>query len=486
MASSQIVRGSVVVAALCLASPAFSDTYVVPDLSLRWGPWEGWGVSLCWWANEYGSRDDLADLMFSRKIFEFQGNSVPGLGLNIVRYNAGSSGKSTVLGQRMVASRQLSSGRQMQGFWLDPASEDVNSFSWDWNLDANQRTMLLKAKERGADRFELFSNSPMWWMCANRNPSGAAKADQDNLQPSHFRDHAYYLAAIARVARDKWGIHFQSVEPFNEPRTAYWSAAGNQEGCHFEISSQDSVIRLLRRELDRAGLRDTVVAASDETSYNQATDTWRKLGSNAQRCVGRINVHGYQQAGKRDLLRSTTRPKPIWNSEYGEEDPTGLRLARNLTQDFQLLHPSAWCYWQAVDSGGWGLLSSARRGGQEVVNNKFFVLAQYSRHIRPGMEIIESGDMNTVIAFDRVNHRLVVVAVNEEGAQTAHYYMNSFPKFEGAATRWTTRFAGGDRYVERHDVRLTKKVLECPLPAGCVQTIEIEGVDLPEVAQGKR
>lgn len=62
---------------------------------------------------------------------------------------------------------------------------DPASASWDWNADANQRAMLLK-RERGADRFELFSNSPMWWMCANDNPSGAAKGSDDNLQFAQF------------------------------------------------------------------------------------------------------------------------------------------------------------------------------------------------------------------------------------------------------------------------------------------------------------
>jgi galactan endo-1,6-beta-galactosidase len=413
--------------------------------------------------------------MFSRKVVEFQGTLTPGLGLNIVRYNAGASGSSTVKGQRMIASPRISPRRQIQGFWLDPSSKDLNSSSWDWSADANQRAMLQKAKDRGADRFELFSNSPMWWMCADNNPSGAAKADQDNLLPAYYSAHAYYLAAVAKIAQSNWGIHFQSVDPFNEPSTAYWNADGTQEGCHFDLATQSTIIRQLRKELDRFDLSDTVVAASDETSYNQATSTWRKMTPSAKRFVSKLNVHGYQSSGKRDLLRASVQRIPIWNSEYGEEDSTGLRLARNLTLDFQLLHPSAWCYWQAVDGGGWGLVPSGRVN-LGTVNTKFFVLAQYSRHIRPGMEIIESGDMNTVMAFDRQTHRLVIVSLNDEGAQRAHFFLNSFAKCDGPVTRWTTQFLSGDRYVERHDVNLKNKVLDCQLPAGCVQTLEIDGV----------
>ena len=34
--------------------------------------------------------------------------------------------------------------------------------------------MMKAAHARGADKIELFSNSPVWWMCTNHNPSGSA------------------------------------------------------------------------------------------------------------------------------------------------------------------------------------------------------------------------------------------------------------------------------------------------------------------------
>lgn len=52
-----------------------------------------------------------------------------------------------------------------------------------------------------------------------------------------------------------------------------------------------------------------------------------------------MNTHGYQQGGgRRDLLYAATRGKRLWNSEYGEEDSTGLSLASNLNLDFAWLH----------------------------------------------------------------------------------------------------------------------------------------------------
>ena len=101
-------------------------------------------------------------------------------------------------------------------------SADPASASWDWSVDANQRTMMQKAASRGADVFELFSNSPMWWMCINHNPAGADNGANDNLQSWNYDQHAIYLANIAQYAAKNWGITFDSVEPFNEPMASWW------------------------------------------------------------------------------------------------------------------------------------------------------------------------------------------------------------------------------------------------------------------------
>ena len=53
---------------------------------------------------------------------------------------------------------------------------------------------------------------------------------------------------------------------------------GKQEGCHFEASTQRTVIKELRSELDRHGLSEVEIAASDESKFSQALSTWKKLG----------------------------------------------------------------------------------------------------------------------------------------------------------------------------------------------------------------
>jgi len=208
--------GLVLTFALGIQGWVWADSSTTINPQTTWGVWEGWGVSLCWWAKVFGTRDDLADLVFTTNNRVFLNLEVlPGLGMNIARYNAGACSSNSINGQSMQVSANIQPSRQMPGFWLDWFSSNQDTPSWLWTADANQRAMLLKAKARGANLLELFSNSPMWWMCSNHNPSGADSGGNDNLPFSNYQQHAVYLATIAKYAQDHWGVTFNYVEPFN-------------------------------------------------------------------------------------------------------------------------------------------------------------------------------------------------------------------------------------------------------------------------------
>lgn len=465
-----------------LPSAANADYTTTVNPATNWGTWEGWGTSLCWWGKAYGDRDDLADVCFTTKSVSYNGTSLPGLGLNIVRYNAGACSTVAAGGDNMVVSPNISPTRQMDGYWLDWNSSDPSSASWNWYADANQRNLLWKARDRGANLFELFSNSPMWWMCYNHNPSGSPTGLTDNLQSWNYQQHAAYLATIARYAHDNWGFTFHSVEPFNEPNSGWWTAGGTQEGCHFDISTQATVINYLRTELDNRGLNAALLTASDENTYDGATATWIGLGSTAQGNVQKINVHGYQDGGgRRDVLYTAAHNagKVLWNSEYGESDGTGLSLASNLTLDFRWLHNTAWVYWQALDGGGWGLIQADESAGTTgAVNLKYYVLAQFTRHIRAGMRIIDGGEANTVAAYDATNHKLILVTTNYGTAQTIGYDLSKFGTVpDGAVSRWATQTDGsGDKYTAHSGTQVSGKRFSVAFPTNTVQTFEVSGV----------
>jgi len=467
---------------------ARADATISVNPGTGYGTWEGWGTSLAWWANVFGARDDFADLFFTTKSVTYNGTSLPGLGLNIARYNLGACSWNTVSGESMVASANIPAYKQIEGYWQDWNNEDPTSSAWDWSADATQRAALTKAVSRGATT-ELFANSPMWWMCSNHNPSGASGGG-NNLQTWNYRQHASHLAAVALYAKNNWGVNFATVDPFNEPAASWWTATGTQEGCHMDASVQAAVLPYMRSELDTRGLTGVKISASDETNYDTARTTWAAFGSSTKALVNQVNVHGYQgSGGRRDLLYTdvvTTSGKKLWNSETGDGDGTGLTLASNLCYDFRWLHPTAWVYWQVMDpTAGWAMVAYNPSTLQPTtVQTKHYVMAQFSRHIRPGMTILDTGVSYAVAAYDASAKRLVIVAVNTStSAQTLTFNLANFTTVTGGSgglvPRWNTvTGGGGDLYTARSDTYLSGKSVAVPFAAGAVQTLQVDGVTI--------
>ncbi|KJA20351.1 glycoside hydrolase family 30 protein [Hypholoma sublateritium FD-334 SS-4] len=464
-------------------SPVVADITTTINPASNRGSWEGWGVSLAWWGKIFGTRSDLADIFFTKNLVSYSGSTLPGLGLNIVRYNAGASSSNSINGTTM-ASNSILSSRKIDGYWIDWTSSSPSSSSWSWGVDTNQRNMMALAKARGVDRFELFSNSPMWWMCSNHNPAGASDGGE-NIQSWNIANHAVYLATIAKYAHDNWGITFTSVEPFNEPSSSWWKSTNNQEGSHFSIATQTQVISALRTELNNRGLSSTAVSASDENTYDLAVSTWNSFNSTIRGKIGRINVHGYQQtSGRRDLLYSAASAAglKIWNSEYGDSDATGTQLAQSLLLDFSTLHPTAWTYWQAVDGSGWGLITGdVEAGSLSSATKKYFVLAQFTRHIREGMRILDSGNSAVAAAYDATNRKLVIVAANFNSGQYINFDLSKFsqPSTNGAAVaRWSTHLTSSEQYASYSDTVMSGTKFWSYFDQNTVQTFEVNNVSL--------
>ena len=115
------------------------------------GFFEGWGTSLCWWANRVGFSEKLvkkgAELFFSEE----------GLGLNIMRYNIGG-------GDDPSHNHITRTDSEMPGWWkYDDSKKD---FIFNSDTDKNQLAVLEAAyKAAGETAYvEAFSNSPPYYM----------------------------------------------------------------------------------------------------------------------------------------------------------------------------------------------------------------------------------------------------------------------------------------------------------------------------------
>jgi galactan endo-1,6-beta-galactosidase len=238
------------------------------------------------------------------------------------------------------------------------------------------------------------------------------------------------------------------------------------------------VLKFLRAEMDERGLRDMPIAASDESWYDWAVETWNSFDDAIKAIISQVNVHGYQgMRGRGDLLREITAGKRLWNTEFGDEGTDGILMARCISMDFTKLQPTAWCYWQPLDaSAGWALLpADMKQRTIGAANPKYFVLAQYSRHIRPGMTILTTGDKEVAAARDPKTGRIVIVALNSGDQPRERVCDLSRLGIAGIAARsWLTETKGEARYRKQPDVDVTDSRLVVNLPPLSVQTFEIE------------
>jgi hypothetical protein len=186
-------------------------------------------------------------------------------------------------------------------------------------------------------------------------------------------------------------------------------------------AQQVRVVNYLRAALD--GLGQPAGVAACEDSYEQDTlNSLNAYGAAALGNVSQIVTHTYSAnaaAGLRSLAASLN--KPLWVSEYGTCDATGMTQARRIHDDIALMGARAWIYWQVVDSGTcWGLLSNPEVASTSsgyttsyTIHESFYVVGQFSQFIRPGCQIFNVGDANSLAAYNPTNSTLVIVTVND-------------------------------------------------------------------------
>ncbi len=436
-----------------------------------YGEFEGWGTSLCWWANRVGYSDELtaqaAEAFFDKE---------KGLGLNIGRYNIGGGDNVTDQPLREDSSDFLHafhikrSDSIVPGYAIDVTRIDLSmnskeyyeqnfersdyecgyAWNYDWDADRNQVNVLRRAAEHSGAEFicEAFSNSPPYFMTVSGCSSGNAKAAVDNLRDDSYHAFACYMADVIEHFYVEGAVKIQSISPMNEPATNYWSAfSEKQEGCHFSPGqSQSRIIEELEKELKNKGL-DLIICGTDETSINTAISSFNKLSDGAKSALSRIDTHAYQ-GDKREKLKETALKagKNLWMSEVDNTYSLGaesgameaaLGFADEIIKDMNGMYPTAWIMWNAADmhidsenefdtltraeadrilSAGepfWGIAIADHDAGELLIGKKYYGFGQFTRYIRPGYCIVRSGT-NTLAAYNPKNGEYTVVALNAD------------------------------------------------------------------------
>ena len=440
-----------------------------------YGEFQGWGTSLCWWANRVGYSEELT-LLTAEAFFDKE----KGLGMNIGRYNVG-GGDDVVRGAVSKEDKEADpflhqqhiqrSDSAVPGYCTDVTKIDLDSnseayytdnfdradfecgYAWnyDWEADANQMNVLKAAADAAGDEFiaEAFSNSPPYFMTVSGCSSGGVDPSVDNLREDSYTAFAAYMADVIEHWMKEGVITFQSVDPMNEPATDYWSAySPKQEGCHFsQGDSQSRILTALNDELKAKGI-DIIICASDETSIDAAVNSYNALSDDAKSVVTRIDTHSYQGT-QYSLLKETALEAGVnlWMSEVdgtytiGNEDTkmqAALGFSGQIIKDINGLMPTAWIMWDAVDihvdtdniydtctikeaedivSKGvpfWGIAIADHDSKELLLSKKYYAFGQFTRYIRPGYCILGTDDKANQVtaAYNPEDGSIVIVAMN--------------------------------------------------------------------------
>ncbi len=457
---------------LAINVPADSQTRITIDPANTCQFFEGWGTSLCWWANTEGSgsaayRDRIADVLMDPD---------SGLGYNIFRYNIG--------GGDQPGHNHMRTGGAVPGY------KPSETGAYDWTADQNQRNIVAALAAKGAEKkqeiiWEAFSNSPPWWMtisgCAAGNVSGA-----DNLKTNYFDDFADYLSEVVKHFRDSWGITFRTIEPFNEPSAGWWTINNNQEGCGFR-AEQPRMVRELGKSLTLKGLFSTCkVSAADENAVDQAVNGLAVYDDSAFSYMSQINTHTYYGRSPANFANlaavAASRRKILWQSETGPLAGTGgqditMLMSQYIIEDIRLLKASAWIDWQSYGSGNWGTFQVDRNSLALMPAKRYCMQAAFSRFIRPGSQIIESNDSNTIAALVPRTGNLIII-IRNGGTAGINYTcdLSRFTRMGSSAQVYRFLVSQYQTLSRLPDAAISNKQFSVTCPAQSITTCAVPGV----------
>jgi len=392
---------------------ATGTTLVKVNTSVPHQHFEGWGTSLCWWANHVGGwaeakRNALVDNLV---------DATNGLGYNVFRYNIGGGDNPT---------------HTHMGQWKNIPGFEPSSGTWDWTADANQRAILQRIVTSGGSGvvLEAFSNSPPYWMTSSGCASGATSGANNNLLDGSYNAFADYLTEVVKHYRDTWGITFRTLEPLNEPNATWWAALGGQEGCRFDGAHQPTILKAVAASLTAKGLTGTTVSASDENSIDDGYNIMHGYDATTLAGMSQMNVHTYSGSMRTNLRAlATTDGKRLWVSESGplnqtlaDDTAAAVFMAGRIMTDLRDLQAEAWVDWQAGDpSANWASYTLNDTQQSFGFLRRYYMHAAFSRYIRPGATFVDVNNANMVAAVSPDGTRVAIVVVNSSTTATAGF-----------------------------------------------------------------
>lgn len=450
---------------LMLSSEAQS-VKVNPDI--RFQTIDGWGTSLSWWANIVGTWPDSVVQAVSEEL-----TSSDELNMNIFRYNIHGGDDPSV-----------HSGTTANHFRWD--SGDITSYKpsstspYDWTANSAQRKVLQEILLlKSTATLEAISYSPPYWMTVSGCSAGAV-GGAENLSAAMVDDFADFLTDVVEYYHDSLGITFSTVSGLNEPSSTHWKYGGAQEGCVVSQARQRELIEELYSQLQSKGMLSYCgVSAADEYSIDYTASTLQNYRhtDNLFDKLAQINTHSYAGSKRSAVAEEAhSRGLKLWQSESGPLGVTAtgienhLVMAQRIILDINRMHTTAWVDWQAASTDyRWGLYTLNTTNQTLVKQKSYFVRKQMSKYIKPGYQVVFTGDDNVLATINAAGTELVVVAVNNTAsASSLTVDLSGFATVGSSAQ--TIRTSSSEDAVTLSNTAVSGGVLSYSSPAHSITT----------------
>lgn len=403
----------------------FGRHQIVIDKTKKYQTFEEFGTSSCWWAQTID--DDEMAREIAKKLYSEE----EGLGLKIFRYNVGGGEADN------PDCRIWDTSRRTESFYV--LDEETGEYVYDFTRDANARHVMDYAVEYGAEKIILFCNSPHFSMTKSGHASGGLQEYSSNLPEENYQAFVEYLLTIADwfVAE---GYPIYAISPINEPQWSWGSPDWvGQEGCHYE---PDEAIKLLEMFATEMKKRNSPYKLSSPENGQMSWGYYAYVEKFFESEIlnsfcDTYSGHSYWMDGP-DALEEKTAVGKKFKEEYPDKkyemsewcelplqiDSTtidsGLRMAKVIVDDLNLMNAVSWQSWTAVNGDG---LLDRDSDGKLIEYNRYYAFKQFTSFIKPGMtrvrifDILKNKTNMRTVAFIGEENETVIVIVNPDGEE---------------------------------------------------------------------
>lgn len=310
-------------------------------------------------------------------------------------------------------------------------------------------------------------------------PSNLAESDRNggklHLPKSNYTAYAQHLNNFGNYMKNQ-GVDLYAISVQNEPDFASeWTRWSTDETTDFLANYADKIT-------------STRVMSPESFQYAPETASWVKDGGkkyytkilNNQKAFANCDLFGTHFYGTQrawmDFPALESCGKPIWMTEVyvpnsssdADTWPEALDVAENIHNGLTVGNMSAYVWWYIRRSYG-----PMKENGN--ISKRGYMMAQYSKFVRPGDVRIDATEQPTqnvfVSAYKNDADQVTIVAVNK----TTSEYNQSFSMGSGESISGVTRYrSSGSENLAKSEISFNGTGFAAQLPAQSVSTFVVD------------